>query len=69
LPIAVAWSPLEGANHWFAITVERDWREITGKNARTLCNDIGESLFRMKAVKHRHQNTALSPEVHDRPCR
>ncbi len=49
LPIAAAWSPLESANHWFAITVERGWREKTGRNARTLCNDIGESLFRTKA--------------------
>ena len=48
-PVAAAWSPLESANHWFAITLKHGWRDASGKNARTMCNEIGESLFRTKA--------------------
>lgn len=47
-PVATAWSPLESANHWFVIAVERGWREKTGLRSGELCRRIAEILFEKK---------------------
>jgi 4-hydroxy-3-polyprenylbenzoate decarboxylase len=48
-PVATAWSPLESANHWFVIAVERDWRIKTGLRSGELCRKVAEILFEKKA--------------------
>lgn len=48
-PIAMAWTPFESANHWYVITVERDWRKTLGYSAGKLCHEIGDALFKSKA--------------------
>jgi UbiD family decarboxylase len=49
LPVATAWSPLESANHWYAISMDMDWRERLGCGASKLCEEIGKALFSTKA--------------------
>ena len=46
-----AWSPLESANHWYAIAIARNWREQLShiKTTRELCYQIGEALLKTKA--------------------
>jgi 3-polyprenyl-4-hydroxybenzoate decarboxylase len=48
-PVATAWSPLESANHWFVIAVDRDWRSKTGLRSDELCRRVAEILFEKKA--------------------
>lgn len=47
--VTSAWSPLESADHWYAIT--RNWRQQIPEinTARELCCQIGETLFKHKA--------------------
>lgn len=47
-PVATAWSPLESANHWFVIAVQRGWREATGLRSGELCRRVAEILFEKK---------------------
>lgn len=47
-PVATAWSPFESTNHWFAISVERDWRAKTGLRSSELCRRVAEILFEKK---------------------
>lgn len=47
-PVATAWSPFESANHWFAISVEKDWRAKTGLRSSELCRRIADILFEKK---------------------
>lgn len=47
-PVATAWSPLESANHWFVISVERDWRTKTGVRSSELCRKVADILFEKK---------------------
>ncbi|WP_404366008.1 UbiD family decarboxylase [Sphingomonas sp. MMS24-J45] len=47
-PVATAWSPFESTNHWFAISVERDWRAKTGLRSSELCRRIADILFEKK---------------------
>lgn len=47
-PVATAWSTFESANHWFAISVQRDWREQTGLRSSELCRRIADILFEKK---------------------
>ena len=47
-PVASAWSPLESANHWFVIAVERDWRKTTGLSSNELCRKVADILFEKK---------------------
>lgn len=50
LPVAMAWSPFESANHWFAIAIERDWRKTHPKmTSSELCQAIGNALLKTKA--------------------
>jgi UbiD family decarboxylase len=43
-------SPFESANHWYAIAMERNWRQqLPNTSARNLCQQLGETLFRTKA--------------------
>ena len=49
-PVAMAWSPFESANHWYAIAMERDWRQqMPGIGAMALCQKLGDVLFQTKA--------------------
>lgn len=48
-PVATAWSPFESANHWYAIAMEKNWRELLGYGSAELCRRIGESLMITKA--------------------
>jgi 4-hydroxy-3-polyprenylbenzoate decarboxylase len=47
-PVATAWSPFESTNHWFAISVARDWRQATGLRSSELCRRIADILFEKK---------------------
>ena len=47
-PVATAWSPFESANHWFVISVQRDWRETTGLSSSELCRRVADILFEKK---------------------
>ncbi len=49
LPVATAWSPFASANHWFVISVERDWRSKLPVNNSELCRKIADALFSSKA--------------------
>ena len=49
LPIATAWSPFASANHWYVISVEREWRSKLSVNASELCRRIADTLFATKA--------------------
>lgn len=49
LPVAMAWTPFESANHWYVITMERNWRKTLGYSAGKLCHEIGDVLFKSKA--------------------
>ncbi len=49
-PVAMAWSPFESANHWYAIAMERNWRQLMPNiSAAELCQKMGEVLFQTKA--------------------
>ncbi len=49
-PVAMAWSPFESANHWYAIAMERNWRQqMPNTSAAELCQNLGEVLFKTKA--------------------
>jgi 4-hydroxy-3-polyprenylbenzoate decarboxylase len=49
-PVATAWSPFESANHWYAIAMERHWRQqLPHLSARALCHGLGDALFKTKA--------------------
>lgn len=49
-PVAMAWSPFESANHWYAIAMERNWRQqMPNTSASELCYKLGEVLFKTKA--------------------
>jgi UbiD family decarboxylase len=49
-PVSMAWSPFESANHWYAIAMERNWRQqMPDTSAAELCRQLGEVLFQTKA--------------------
>ncbi|MBV9035751.1 MAG: UbiD family decarboxylase [Acidobacteriaceae bacterium] len=48
-PVATAWSPLESANHWYAIAMDMNWREHLQYGASKLCEEMGKALFATKA--------------------
>lgn len=48
-PVATAWSPLESANHWFVVAVQRDWRtRCPGRTTTDMCNWVAQALFEKK---------------------
>jgi UbiD family decarboxylase len=49
LPVAMAWTPFESANHWYVIALQPDWHKTTGVNSAAICQQIGEVLTKTKA--------------------
>jgi UbiD family decarboxylase len=49
LPVAMAWTPFESANHWYVIALQPDWHKTTGVNSAVICQQIGEVLTKTKA--------------------
>ena len=48
-PVTTAWSPLESANHWFAVAVEHGWRDrFPDKTTTDMCDWLGQILFTQK---------------------
>jgi len=48
-PVATAWSPLESANHWFVIAVERGWRtRFPDRTTADMCRWVADALFEKK---------------------
>ena len=49
LPVTMAWTPLEAANHWLVVTFPMDWRDRTGLHNDELIQKIGDVLFNSHA--------------------